>query len=132
MRSWSKRSKKVYDTLDPRLQWLCDELLGYMNVSLTYGHRTEEQQNALYPKFTQVRWPDSKHNTKPSLAVDLQPYPYPRNENDLRAALGYMAGLSFVLAGQGNFKIRWGGDWNRNGDVTDNGFDDLFHIEVHE
>ena len=26
--------------------------------------------------------------------------------------------------------IRWGGDWNRNGDITDNGFDDLFHFEV--
>jgi hypothetical protein len=26
--------------------------------------------------------------------------------------------------------LRWGGDWNRNGDLTDNNFDDLFHMEI--
>lgn len=131
-RSWSSKSQRVYNSLDPRLQYLCDELLKHMDVSLVYGHRTQRQQNALYPKNSKVQWPNSKHNRKPSLAVDMQPYPYPSTENDLRAGLGYMAGLCFRLAEESGFSIRWGGDWNRNGDVTDNGFDDLFHIEVYE
>ena len=131
-RSWSSNSQKVYDTLDCRLQRMCDNLLKYMDVSLICGHRTEEEQNALYPRFTRVRWPNSKHNKRPSLAVDLQPYPYPNTENDLRAGLGYMAGLCYIIAERDGFSIRWGGDWNSNGDVTDNGFDDLFHIEVYK
>jgi hypothetical protein len=109
---------------------MVDELLKYMDVSLAWGHRTEEEQNSLYPKYTSVQWPDSKHNTYPSEAVDIQPYPYPRTENDLRASLGYMAGICMLIAEREGFSLKWGGDWNRNGDVTDNGFDDLFHLEL--
>jgi hypothetical protein len=104
-----------------------------MDVSLISGHRGKREQAELFgQKRTQVKWPKSKHNSYPSLAVDIQPYPYPSNENDLRAALGYMAGICWMIAEREGFKIRWGGDWNRNGDVTDNGFDDLFHLEVYE
>ena len=131
MRTWSAKSLAVGETLDARLQIMVDELLTYMDVSLIWGHRNEEQQNELYPVHSSKRWPDSKHNSLPSLAVDIQPYPYPDNENDLRAALGYMAGLCWLIAERNGFDIRWGGDWNRNGDVTDNGFDDLFHLEVY-
>jgi len=132
MNTWGNKSLLVRTTLDPRLQAMVDELLDYMDVSLTSGHRNEAEQNALYPRYTQVQWPDSMHNHKPSLAVDIQPYPYPDNENDLRAALGYMAGLCWMIAQKHGFKIRWGGDWNRNGSVTDNGFNDLFHLEIYE
>jgi hypothetical protein len=111
---------------------MVDELLDYMDVSLIWGHRTEAEQNALYPRYSQVQWPDSMHNHNPSLAVDIQPHPYPDNENDLRAALGYMAGLCWMIAQKHGFNVRWGGDWNRNGSVTDNGFDDLFHLEIFE
>jgi hypothetical protein len=112
---------------------MVDELLLYMDVSLIFGHRGRATQNRLYSEGkSKVQWPDSKHNSLPSLAVDIQPYPYPDNENDLRAALGYMAGLCWLIAEKHGFKIRWGGDWNRNGDVTDNGFDDLFHLEIYD
>ncbi len=114
---------------------MVDTLLVYMDVSLIYGYRDRLTQTELYeanPPVTQLPWPKSKHNKYPSLAVDMQPYPYPKNENDLRAALGYMAGLCWMIAEEYGFEIRWGGDWNRNGDVTDNGFDDLFHLEIYE
>ena len=131
-RTWSKQSRAVRNTLCWELQVLVDDLLTYMDVSLTTGHRTKQEQNDLYPTFTKVRWPHGKHNSYPSTAVDMQPYPYPRKENDLRAGLGYMAGLCTLIAEAHGFKIRWGGDWNRNGDVTDQEFNDLFHIEVYE
>jgi peptidoglycan L-alanyl-D-glutamate endopeptidase CwlK len=111
---------------------MVDALLDHMDVSLIWGYRSEPQQNALYPRHSKVQWPNSKHNKWPSLAVDIQPYPYPTTENDLRAALGYMAGICWMIADDAGFEIRWGGDWNRNGDVTDNGFDDLFHLEIYE
>jgi peptidoglycan L-alanyl-D-glutamate endopeptidase CwlK len=27
-------------------------------------------------------------------------------------------------------KIRWGGDWDSDGDINDNRFDDLVHVEI--
>lgn len=131
MSNWSDNSLQVRASLDPRLKVMVDELLTYMDVSLICGHRTPQQQAAYFAAGTsKVEWPNSKHNMYPSLAVDMQPYPYPDNENDLRAALGYMAGLCWMIAEREGFSIRWGGDWNRNGSVTDNGFDDLFHLEI--
>lgn len=125
------KSRAVRDTLDPKLQWLVDELLLYVDVSLIFGMRGEAIQNALYDAGkSKLRFPFSKHNSNPSRAVDLQPYPYPTKENDLRAGLGYIAGLAVALSMAKGFIIRWGGDWNMNGDVVDNGFDDLFHLEL--
>ena len=132
LRSWSSNSLRVRATLDPRLELMVDELLTYMDVSLIYGYRDERAQNTLFGQGrSKLRWPKSKHNTYPSLAVDIQPYPYPNNDEDLRAALGYMAGLCWLIAERNEFSIRWGGDWNRNGSVVDNGFDDLFHLEIY-
>jgi len=29
-----------------------------------------------------------------------------------------------------NVNIRWGGDWDSDGEVADNSFDDLVHVEI--
>ena len=130
---FGERSRKVLATLDPRLQRVVVELLKYVDVSLICGHRDEAEQNRMKAEGkSQLAWPRSKHNTLPSLAVDLQPSPYPSNSEDLRAALGLIAGLAIRIADEHDVKLRWGGDWNRNGDVVDNKFDDLFHLEIVE
>lgn len=132
-RRWSRRSKRVLDTLDPRLQVVMNELLEKMDVSLIFGYRDRETQNALYENGkSKLRFPDSKHNRKPSLAVDLQPYPVPTREVELWAALGYMAGLAKGIAERHGWTLRWGGDWDSDGDLTDNNFDDLYHLEIKE
>lgn len=130
-RRWGSRSQEVYDTLSPDLQRIMDRVLHEVaDISLTTGHRTEEEQDALYPKFTRVKWPNSKHNTMPSVAVDFQPHPYPDNEPKLWGALGYIAGRAIAIAKEEGVCLRWGGDWNRDGDLTDQSFDDLFHLEI--
>ncbi len=132
MRTWSKRSKKVYDQLDRRLQVLVTRLRDEVtDISLTTGYRDRETQNTMQENgFSKVRYPDGKHNRKPSLAVDLQPYPYPQYEPKLWGALGYIAGRAHAIAEEEGFSIRWGGDWDGDGDLTNQTFDDLFHIEV--
>lgn len=133
MYKWGARSKKVRGTLDPRLQLVVDELLKLVNVSLISGHRGQEEQDRLYEEGkTQVKYPNSKHNTYPSIAVDIQPYPYPINEEELWGALGFIAGLAICIGMKYNIELRWGGDWNQNGSLTDNNFDDLFHLEIVE
>lgn len=132
MRSWSARSKEVYEELDERLQLLVTRLRDeVMDITLLDGARTKAEQDHYNSIGTStVKWPNSKHNTYPSIAVDLQPYPYPDYEPKLWGALGYLAGRAHAIATEEGFRIRWGGDWNGNGDLTDQTFDDLFHIEV--
>lgn len=134
MRKWSKNSKRIYDQLDGRLQRLVTRIRDEVtDISLTYGYRDRETQNTMYENgVTKVKYPNSKHNRKPAIAVDLQPYPYPEYEPKLWGALGYIAGHAHRIAAEEGFDIRWGGDWDRDGDMTDQNFDDLFHIEVYE
>ena len=103
------------------------------DISLTTGHRGAKEQNEAFDSGnSKLRWPDGKHNQIPSIAVDLQPYPYPTNPLKLHAALGYIAGRIIQMAEQDGITIRWGGDWDLDGDVTDQNFDDLFHLELKE
>lgn len=135
MRTWGTKSKAIYDQLDPRLQAWCDRMLQEVaDISLIYpdgGHRNEERQNHLHSiGASKLRWPDSKHNHYPSLAVDLQPYPRPLHDSKLWGALGYLAGKGERIAEELGITLRWGGDWDRDGDLTDQKFDDLFHWEI--
>jgi len=134
MRQWGTRSLRVYQTLDPRLQNLCNEILvEYSNISLLYGYRGRVLQNRLFQeKKSKLRFPDSKHNTRPSLAVDIAPWPYPINDNILFGALGFLGGIATVLARRDGLPLVWGGDWNVNGSMVDNTFNDYFHIELRE
>ena len=123
----------MYDTLDPTLQRVMDRVLHEVaDISLTSGHRGQAEQDALFDKrVTKVRWPDSKHNTYPSVAVDFQPHPYPDYTPKLWGALGYIAGRAIAIAKEEGICLRWGGDWDRDGDTTDQSFDDLFHLEIY-
>lgn len=132
MRKWGEKSQHVYDTLDPALQRIMDRVLHEVaDISLLYGFRNEAEQNRLFDEGkSQLRFPKSKHNHYPSIAVDFAPYPYPKRETKLWAALAYVAGRAIAIAAQEGIILRWGGDWNQNGDLTDQHFDDLFHLEI--
>lgn len=132
MRTWSARSKAVYEQLDGRLQRVLDRVLQEVaDISLTTGFRNQaDQDRAFAAGNSKVEWPNGKHNRSPSVAVDFQPYPYPKSELKLRAALGYIAGRMMEIGKQEGVTLRWGGDWDGNGDVTDQTFDDLFHMEI--
>lgn len=134
MRSWGHRSREVYDELDYRLQRVCNRiLLEVADVSLLCGHRPELEQNQAFKDGTsELQWPEGNHNSFPALAVDLQPYPRPTSKKKLWASLAYIAGAAIQIAKEEGVTLRWGGDWNQNGDLTDNNFDDLFHLEVVE
>jgi len=81
------------------------------------GHRTKEkQEEAFNSKHSKVHFPKSKHNSLPSKAVDVAPYPI--DWNDLERFYnfgGYVRGIAESLG----IKIRWGGDWNENLELKD-------------
>ena len=50
------------------------EISDYFDVTMLCGYRGEQEQNAAYPKYTNVKYPNSKHNKIPSFAIDAIPY----------------------------------------------------------
>jgi peptidoglycan L-alanyl-D-glutamate endopeptidase CwlK len=66
-------------------------------------------------------------------AVDLLPYPYTLNGIDVwkdKQRFCVMAGLVYAAAAIENVPIRWGGDWDSDGNNADSTFNDLPHFEL--
>jgi peptidoglycan L-alanyl-D-glutamate endopeptidase CwlK len=130
-RKWGVNSERKLLSVDPFLVECANEVLQLRDITIVTGHRGEQEQNQMFELGrSKVKWPNGKHNTFPSKAIDFQPYPYPQTEAALREDLSYIAGLFVGIAASKGRKLRWGGDWDRDGETEDNGFDDLFHIEI--
>lgn len=122
-----------FNTLHPDLQRVLTEAIKYFDFSILEGFRDEEAQNRAYAKgLSKVRWPLGKHNSNPSHAVDIAPYPIDwSDERKATERFVLLAGVILCLAAQMNITIRWGGDWNRNNDTRDEkGFRDYPHFEL--
>lgn len=128
MPKYSKTSKRRLADCHPRLQELFNEVIKHYDCSILCGRRTKAEQDAAYNSGTsKVKFPNSKHNPLPSLAVDAAPYPIDWNNHErFRHFAGFVQG---VAAAKG-IKIRWGGDWDMDNDLYDQSFMDLVHFEV--
>ena len=130
MNKFSKKSNDRLITCDHDLQELFHHVLAVQDCSILAGHRTKEEQNKLFhevPKKTQLKYPNSKHNIFPSRAVDVAPYPIDWED---RERFYYFAGIVKGVAHGLGIDIRWGGDWDSDGDFKDQTFDDLVHFEL--
>lgn len=94
------------------------------------GHRNRAEQNRLYDiGRSQVEYPDSKHNSWPSNAFDLAPWPIDWEDT---SRFYVLAGVILACAHILKIEIRWGGDWDSDGDLTEERFKDLGHFELVE
>lgn len=117
----------VYDALET----------GIMDFSVMEGVRTLARQKELFAsgKSTTMK---SKHLIQPDgygHAVDLYPYPVNMakvNKGDARefARIGVLAGIMQLCAKRRNVLLRWGGDWDRDGETGDHAFFDGVHFEI--
>jgi len=122
-------------TCDERLQYIVRELSMVMDITVIEGHRSVARQDALFNAgASKVKGGGSKHNSKPSLAVDICPADAPKLwalHRDLpRARYNAMYAEVKKIADAAGIKTRWGGDWDGDGDFTDQKFNDLVHIEL--
>jgi len=124
MYKFGKRSRERLKGVNPKLINVLNELIKVMDVTIIEGVRTQERQNQLV-KEGASKTKFSKHIT--GKAVDLAPYPIAWEDRD---RFHYMGGMIRGIAKQMNVKIRWGGDWDNDGDTRDNSFDDLVHVEI--
>ena len=126
MPKFGKRSKSRLKGVDARLVNVLNQLIKIMDVTIIEGLRSKERQEQLLAQGkTKTRF--SKHIE--GKAVDLAPYPIDWED---RERFHYMGGMLRGIGHQLGLKIRWGGDWDSDGEIKDNAFDDLVHVEIRE
>ena len=135
MPRYSNKSKERLASCDERLQDVFNEVINYVDCSILEGHRSKERQNKLYDENrTKVKYPNGRHNSSPSKAVDVTPYPVDWKDRERQTLFaGFVIGIGRSMG----YNIRWGGNWDmyeENGrwEVEDNRFDDFPHFEIRE
>lgn len=109
MPTFSKRSLDRLSTCDTRLQKLFNEVIKEYDCTIICGHRGQIEQDIAYENGnSKLRYPHSKHNKIPSMAVDVAPYPINWKAIDRFKALAVVV---YAKAKELDIEIEWGGDW---------------------
>lgn len=134
MYKYSTTSQKRLATAHPKLQELFTRVLEVCDHTILQGHRTREEHEAyLKAGNSTVPYEQSKHSKTPSMAVDVAPYPMPKDWGAQwrdRVKFYEFAAVVRTEAKRLGIQIRWGGDWDGDGDYSDQKFDDLVHFEL--
>ena len=135
MPQFSITSKEKLQTCHSDLQILFNEVIKHRDCTVVCGHRgQEEQDKAFRLGNSKKQFPDSLHNTEPSLAVDVAPYEGGIDWGKLQSAefAGYVMGMADLLFDKGVMKhrIRRGVDWDGDYDIDDTDFWDACHFEI--
>ncbi len=128
--TFSESSYARLKTCHPDLIRLFERVLQIHNCTVVCGHRNEaDQSEAVRTGNSKTPWPESKHNSNPSMAVDVVPFPILWDEPK---RFIYFAGIVKGVAASMNIRIRWGGDWDNDNDMKDQSFMDFPHFELIE
>jgi len=120
MPSFGKKSQERLAELDPRLQRILTAVIQHTDFTILCGHRPKvEQDAAVAAGNSKLPWPLSKHNQKPSLAVDVAPWPVDWQDTKRFA---YLAGAIMQEAQSLGIRLAWGGHWK--------GLVDMPHFEL--
>ena len=103
------RSARRLAECHPDLVRLFEAVLAEVDFTVLCGHRNQAEQDAAYAAGkSRLRWPRSRHNSLPSQAVDVVPYPCDWNDLDAFRAL---AAVVKRKAAELGIAVAWGGDW---------------------
>lgn len=133
MPSFSKRSMDKLETCHGDLIALFVVVVQHRDCTILCGQRGEAEQTEYFRTGrSKVEFPNSKHNKTPSLAVDVAPYFKERPHirwND-RNSFYHFAGFVLGVAEMMKIKIRYGGNWDGDDELSDQTFFDLPHYEL--
>ena len=130
MPRFGKRSTNRLLTCHKDLEWLFCAVVKDYDCTILTGYRGRKAQNKAFNEGrSKIRFPDGKHNKKPSIAVDVAPWPVDWTDTKrFYHFAGYVQGVAESVG----IPIRWGGDWDRDYDLNDQSFNDLVHFELTE
>ena len=107
---FSTISSKRLSECHPDLQLLFKHVLARVDISIACGYRPKDEQDAAYEGgFSSVKWPKSRHNSWPSEAVDVIPYP-----SGYKATQGEWERLAEIVFEEAELlgvQVEWGGRW---------------------
>ena len=133
MPNFSQASLDKLNTCHPDLVRLFSKAIESFDFTVLVGFRNKEEQDAaVAAKKSKDVWPKSKHNTSPSIAIDVVPYPINfDNKNRIRFFAGFIMGLARSMG----IPLRWGGSWFQEIWATDfndekENLDDMDHFEL--
>ena len=123
------------ESVDKRLVRVLYHALSYglADWSIIKGYRGKvEQDQAYLAGNSHAKWPDSKHNSNPSLAIDFIPFPF--RGWDAKCDFVFVAAVILSAAKTLEVPCKWGGNWNKNNLIMEdkNWEIDLGHIELIE
>lgn len=141
MFDFANSSKGMLKTVHPDLKKVCEEVKKYSEIDfdISCGYRSVNSQQELFKlgrsQLDGIR-NKSKHNLQPAEAVDVYCYSGSRASYAIHQ-MSYLSGIFHTVSerlfagGQIHYKIRWGGNWDQDGELlTDQEFDDLPHFEI--
>lgn len=135
MPRFSRKSLKKLSQCDDRLQRVFNEVIKHRDCTILEGNRDKGTQDEYFRTGkSKVKYPNSKHNSLPSQAVDVAPY-FPNSPHirwsDIES-FAYFSGFVIGIAASMGIKLRHGADWDQDGDTTDQSFMDWPHFEIVE
>ena len=118
MPKFGRKSRASLESCDERLQKVFNEVVKTYDCTVTCGHRGEEDQNKAFDEGrSKVKYPKGRHNSDPSTAVDVYPYP------------GFVLGIAKSMG----IDLIWGRDWDSEWFLNDRNkttFKDYPHFEI--
>ena len=116
MPKFGTRSRERLDTCHQDLQTLFNAVVEEVDCTVTCGYRNKaDQDKAVSSGNSKAVYPKGKHNTNPSTAVDV--YPYPIDYKDMSRYYwfaGWVLAKAEILRNVGEmlYKVKWGGNWD--------------------
>ena len=128
MPKFSKTSNERLSTCDYQLQRLFCEVIKHVDCIIIEGYRNEQDQHKYFLAGTSKKdWPNGEHNSLPSRAVDVMPWPLDWKDEK---RIHYFIGFVMATAIQMGIKVRSGHDWDCDFDLEDQSFVDSPHWEL--
>lgn len=122
-------SRKNLANVHPDLQGVLIEArkeIEFRVLDSTRGRKAQEE--AFRKGNSKARFGQSAHNYVPAIATDLFPAPYDWNN---LPAFDKLSVIVLRIAKARGVPLRWGGDWNMDGDKTKSDAWDKPHFELH-
>ena len=135
----TEKDLEMLSSVDGSLQLIVVEAESIIPLKVVEGHRDQAAQEAAFAAgWTKLHWPNGKHNSLPSRAVDIAPLYYDHGVGKIdwtdMIAFGRIMGVVHAVASSHGVKLRFGCDWNGDfhsvGKDASESFLDAPHVEL--